>query len=109
MLFMNTWEIDQAAARLRDHEVLGPAARFLQNFRDLINANSDGWAYWRQPVRAAAKLQQLLGDAVKPFVVRGGGPVTRPEVTAADVRKALTPIKAFCTRKKLKLPEGCPT
>ena len=91
MHFMNTWEIDDCRDRYAKHPVLGPATRFLADFRDLIDQNSDGWCYWRPPVQAADKLMTLI---------------EHPETaTAAALKKALTPIKSFCTRHKLKLPE----
>lgn len=92
MLFMNTWEIDERADRFKSHPVLGKATRFLQRFRDLIDRNSDGWAYWPLPVRAAKSLQELIQN-----------PDT---ATEAAYKKAIRPIKAFCTRHKLTFPES---
>lgn len=90
MYFMNRWEIDDRAFRHQNHPVLGKATRFLQRFRDLIDENSDGWAYWRAPVKAAAKLMDMI---------------QQPETaTEAAYKKAMTPIKSFCTRHKLPLP-----
>ena len=90
MHFMNRWEIDEQAARHCNHKVLGPATRFLQHFRDLIDSNSDGWAYWGPPVHGAKRLMLLIQN---------------PETaTEATFKKALTPIKTFCTRHKLPMP-----
>ncbi len=70
-MWMNTWEIDEKA--------------------DLIDQNSDGWAYWRKGSQAAAKLMDLI---------------QAPE-TATDTayKKALVPIKSFCTRQKFPFPQ----
>jgi len=93
MMFMNTWEIDMAQDRFRDHPLLGPATQTLANLRDAANANSDGWAYWPKPCRAAAKLQALIqGDRLSHF------DDVRADVTADALRKAYAPIKAFRTR-----------
>jgi hypothetical protein len=94
MLFMNRWDIDDAAFRYSAHEALGPATRFLQNFRDEVDAHSDGWAYWTPPLKSCAKLMTLI---------------QRGDATQAEVRAALGPIKSFMTRRGnaagMKLPE----
>jgi hypothetical protein len=93
MLFMNEWDIDEALARYVGHPVLGPATQTLANLRDATNANSDGWAYWPKPCRAAKRLQELI---------QGGRDsrwdTERADVTVAAYRKALVPIKSFRTR-----------
>lgn len=90
MLFMNESEIDQAADRYADHPVLGPATKLLQRFRDMVNENSDGWAYWPAAPRAAKQLQVLIqaGDG-----------------TEKQLKRATTPLKSLCTRRHLPFPE----
>jgi hypothetical protein len=85
--FMNEYDIDTAVLRHARHPVLGPAARFLDAFKDEVNAHSDGWPYWSAPVRSAAKLMTLI---------------ERGDATPADLTKALAPIKGFMTRRGLK-------
>jgi hypothetical protein len=96
MMFLNTYEIDEARARYASHPVLGPAAQTLANLRDAADANSDGWAYWPKPARAAALLQKILTNA-RTHTFRSWDP-DYVEPTAADVRRAYAPIKAFRTR-----------
>lgn len=84
MKFMNEWEIANNVERYRDHPVLGPAARFLAAYRDEVNAHSDGWPYWSAPVKAAAKLMTLIEAG---------------HATEGELRHALSPIKAFMTRR----------
>lgn len=96
MKFMNEMDIQDAVDRFRNDPVLGPATRFLNNFKNEVNAHSDGWPYWSQPVRAAAKLIELVEG--HRWAGMGAYPVL-PKPTAADVRKALIPIKAFMTRR----------
>ena len=84
MMFMNEYEINDRAERYRNHPVLGPATRFLQAYMGEVNAHSDGWPYWSPPVKAAAKLMTLI---------------QRGDATLAEVTKALSPIKAFMTRR----------
>lgn len=88
MKFMNEWEIEMNVERYRYHLALGPATRFLDAYMREVNSHSDGWPYWSAPVKAAAKLMTVIekGD----------------QATQRDVLKALTPIKAFMTRRGLK-------
>jgi len=91
MFFLNEAEIDMYLERHERHPVLRKATKLLSEFRHLVNNNSDGWAYWGPPVRAAKKLMQLISN--------------RAEVTEADLKKAITPIKSFCTRHKFQFPQ----
>ena len=90
MLFMNTWEIEGAVLRYKNHPVLSKATRYLQRWEAVVNANSDGWAYWSGGPNAAKQLMLLIQN-----------PDT---ATEAALKKALGPIKATCTRKKLPCP-----
>jgi hypothetical protein len=89
-MFMNDYEIDDALARAEGDTVQLAAARTLANLRDCANANSDGWAYWPKPSRAATRLCELLER------VRRG-----ETITIGEVRKAYTPIRSFLTRQGL--------
>jgi hypothetical protein len=90
---MNAYEIEDAAERHITHPVLGPATRTLLNLRDYANTNSDGWAYWPKPARAAAKLMELI----EPWQYRFAD---QDAVAVAEYRKALAPVKAFRTKQK---------
>lgn len=89
MFLLNSWEIDEKVARYEGQPVLGQAATILAALRDLVDAHSDGWAYWRKPAAAARQLQQLLQAGV---------------ATPAELRQALRPIKSFCTRESRYFP-----
>lgn len=94
MRFMNEWDIDQAVRQWASHPILGPATRTLANLRDAANANSDGWAYWPKPARAAARLMEMIErDGTNKYVT---GP--RHDVSVEEYRAALRPIKTFRTR-----------
>lgn len=101
MLFMNRWEVEEAASRYRHHAVLGQATAFLQAYMEQVDANSDGWPYWSAPVKAAAKLMTLIQteNANRRNLYTGTPQV---EVTHVAVHKALTPIKSFYTRRGYK-------
>lgn len=83
MLFMNTWDIDDAVMRTSSYSIRGRAARFLQAFRDEVDANSDGWAYWKAPLKSAKKMQQIVLKHI--------------DATEGNYKAALTPIKRFYT------------
>lgn len=99
MSWMNTWEIDQAVETHRGHPVLGPATRMLAEYRDTVNRNSDGWAYWSAATNAAGKLMELVQIGNTDYG-RGAAKVTKEQF-----KKAQTPLKAFCTRKNLPFPQ----
>lgn len=86
MLFMNTWEIDEAVQKYAKHPVKGPATSILASLRNWTDNNSDGWCYWPKPCRAARQLQELILEK------------DESKVTPDRLKKALAPIKAFCTR-----------
>lgn len=85
MLFMNRYEVEDAADRYRNHPVLGKATRFLREFMREVDEHSDGWAYWSLPLKAAKQMMQLIQS-----------PAT---ATDAGLKKALSPIKSFYTRR----------
>jgi hypothetical protein len=94
MRFMNDSEIANAVHTYGNHPVLGPAARTLDNLAYWANSNSDGWAYWPKPARAAAKLMELIeGDGT--WKARDD----TSRATAAAYAAALRPVRAFRTRQ----------
>lgn len=95
MMYMNDWDIDQSVRRHKGHPVLGPATQTLASLRDAANANSDGWAYWPKPARAAKKLMELIQG---PEGLAYYYDDERPDATPAKLRAAYAPIKAFRTR-----------
>ena len=98
MYFMNEYDVKNAYNKFYDHAILGPAATTLANLMEWANDNSDGWHSWPKPARAAEKLMRLLDVQITQDVIGGYNP-NRQEVTAAEVRKALVPIRAFRTRQ----------
>jgi hypothetical protein len=90
-MFMNDYDVDDAVERAQGDTVQLAAAQTLANLRDTVNANSDGWAYWSSPQRAATRLMGVLERCRR-------GDIT---VSRAEVRKAYTPIRSFLTRHGL--------
>jgi len=96
-IWMNEWDINEAANLFETHPVLGPATRTLSNLRDAVNGCSDGWAYWRKPAAAANRLMELIEQGRQWRREEFQHPRT-PEPTAEQLRAALRPIKVFRTR-----------
>src|SRR5262245_33776887 len=94
MRFMNAWDIDRAVIEFQDHPVLGPATLTIRNLMDWTNQNSDGWAYWPKPCRAAKRLIDLI-ERDGTWEARYGD---RSDATVEEYRAALRPVKSFRTR-----------
>lgn len=101
MLFMNEHDIHNMVSITRNYKPeFFKYALYLDHFKEIINENSDGWAHWSPPLRAAKKLMELLLQTRS--AMRGVHNVEFP--THAQFKKALTPIKSFATRKGLPAP-----
>lgn len=96
MRYMNSWDIEEARGRFAGHPILGPATETLANLEDWTNRNSDGWAYWPKPTRAAARLMEMIErDGTSQWRFDD----EREDVTLSEYAAALRPIKAFRTRQ----------
>lgn len=96
-MLMNRYDIDDAVRRFGQGqygEALQAAALSLKSLMDWTDQNSDGWPYWCKPKNASKTLQRLLYAAETNY--RQGH---TPHLSHADVRRALSPIKAFATRQ----------
>jgi hypothetical protein len=94
---MNEFEVENAARRVDATEtpVLADAIGVLERLVEWTNRNSDGWPYWTKPANAASRLQDLIqGAQGKPWD-------SAADITPDQLRKALSPIKAFFTRQKM--------
>lgn len=103
MIFANDYDIQRWRDATRGRgDNLESAVLILQGVAADANRLSDGWCYWPKPCRAAAKLIDLITKSV----VRGGAygfaPIT--PIHAADLRKALSPLRAFYTRQHASTP-----
>lgn len=100
MAWMNEYEIDEIHEQLqRRAPDKVRFAKYLMDYKDVVNANSDGWSYWRAGTKCADRLSDLLKQTVD--VLRDGRG-TMP--TDAELTKALAPIKGMATRKGLTPP-----
>jgi hypothetical protein len=93
MTWMNEYDVGDAYDAYAERDDLPNLAVAVVALSDLVtwtNRNSDGWPYWQKPSRAASKLQGLIQSVDR----------WHPKDLARDdVKRAITPIKAFLTRQ----------
>jgi hypothetical protein len=95
MTWMNEYEIEEALRYTAINELpnLRRGAEVLSALKEWTNDHSDGWPYWQKPARAANKLMDHLQTAMRK---RWG---EEEDITDAELKAALSPIKAFLTRQ----------
>lgn len=94
--YYNEYDVDEIVAAVRRSAPdLEPYATALTEWRDIVNANSDGWSHWSGGHNAANKILGLFEGA------RHGGWV-RP--TPQECARAFSPIKSAATRHNLPQP-----
>lgn len=106
-MWMNEWEVEDLQRRFDDDTPnLCNAAQILGRLVDWTNNNSDGWAYWQKPSNAASSLMDALRQKERDqredgCVAREGKVVKFTDLTDAELKQVLRPIKAFLTRQKV--------
>lgn len=93
-LDIHMWQQRHNAATGRP--MAGALADNIAALADWANDNSDGWAHWPKPSRAAAGAMRLLFDLDADL--RRAWSDKPADLTRADVTKALRPVRAFLTR-----------
>jgi len=93
-MWMNELEIAMASRAQHECPNVRRGIRLLYRLMEAVNRQSDGWPYWHAPAKAADRLMELLQTAGR---LEYG---TRGRITEAQLRKAITPIKAMVTRQK---------
>lgn len=98
MRYMNDHDINFARRRFTRASCPNRLALVLviDQLRHWANGNSDGWAYWSAPCRAARKAI----DHVYSTTNAANDEQERHDITDAEMRAAVRPIKAFLTRHK---------
>ena len=84
MQFYNDFKIETAERKLGAHPTLGQAVRVLAEYRDILNQNSDGWGSYTSGTRVAGSLIDVI---------------ERGDATSDEVKKAISRVKRFCTRR----------
>lgn len=94
--WMNEWDVEESAGTYGTHTPnLQKGSQVLLELMRWTNRNSDGWPYWQKPIRAADKLMGAL-QAERTAYRRTHETV---DLTDAELKKLLTPIKSFLTRQ----------
>lgn len=96
---MNERDIEYAFDIVQVHapEYL-PYVKYLSEWRDIVNQNSDGWAYWKAGARCASDLVDLVGRLLAS--ARGGG----PKPSGKEFERAIVQIQRCAKRHKLPAP-----
>ena len=96
MRFMNSHDIDYARRRFDPATTPNRAALVLvvDNLRRWADDNSDGWAYWPKPCRAAATAMGHIASTTN----ADNDFREANDITTAQLRAAVSPIKAMLTR-----------
>lgn len=96
---LNEDDIQHALGTIEWQNDHGPnlvvAITTLNKLVNWVNDNSDGWAYWSKPTAASKKLQQLVHDRL----FGAWDARVAEDITTAELRAALTPIRSFLTRQ----------
>jgi hypothetical protein len=81
---------------------LESAVLILRGVMDDADNNSDGWAYWAKPCNACKQLIELIERSFQAGSYAAASPPY--PIHAADLRKALAPIRGFYTRQHKIMP-----
>lgn len=95
-MFMNQYEIENAASQHHDCPNVRKGVKLLLKLMESVNEQSDGWHSWPAPSRSAEKLQELLKTAGN--LDHG----THGKISAADLKKSIVPIRSMVSRQKAK-------
>lgn len=98
-MFMNQWDVDDArrtfsSAGDLDTPNLEHAAETLFALMVWANNNSDGWHSWPKPSRASKSLQEVLTAKMRERYSEDP-----TDITYAELRRILSPVKSFLTRQ----------
>ena len=99
MLYMNYYDLAMARSRFTRSATPNRLALVMvvDNLREWADQNSDGWAYWPKPCRAAAPAMRLIDSTTNAENNRQ----EREDITDAQMRRAVVPIKAFLSRQRV--------
>jgi len=95
-MMMNQGDIEWACGRTHACPNVRAGLRLLFRLMEAVNTQSDGWAYWSAPGKSSEKLQVLLATAGN--LMHG----TSGTISAADLKKAIVPIRTMVTVQKKK-------
>lgn len=96
--YMNDYDIQHAVGRfIRASKPNRLALAYVvQNLAEWADEHSDGWAYWQAPRNAADKAMRHIESTTN----AANDAQETEDISDAQVREAVRPIKAFLTRQK---------
>lgn len=98
MTWMNEFDVDSAYSHFSTYREEFPngyrAVQALDALVEWTNANSDGWPYWTKPSNASQRLQAWLDGWRNRWIANDND-----DLSEADLKQALRPIKAFLTKQ----------
>ena len=99
MLYMNDFDFAYAGSRFARGRTPNRLVltRVVDNLRVWADRNSDGWAYWPKPARAARSAMELIRSTTN----AANHEQESHDITDAELKAALRPIKAFLTRQNV--------
>jgi len=105
MKFMNDSDLAWAArvAEREEFDVMLECVDIVDRLRQWADRNSDGWAHWPAPVRAARQMIELIES--KQEALRDSRNRNQQDITCEQRDRALRPIKSFLTRSKASAEE----
>lgn len=99
MRYMSDYDIGQARTRFTRAVCPNRLAlvMVIEHLAEWTDAVSDGWAYWVKPRRAADAAMALVESTTN----AANQAQEDQDITDAEMRAAVRPIKAFLTREKV--------
>lgn len=95
-MYMNQHDIECANSCKHECPNVRRGVRLLYRLMNSINAQSDGWAYWKAGYSSANKLAELLKTAGNLSYGTTGS------ITSAQLKAAITPIRRMETTQTKK-------
>jgi hypothetical protein len=95
-VWMNQYDIEMLASNNHACPNVRKGVKLLHALMESVNNQSDGWAHWHAPSKAAEKLMALLRTAGNIWYD------TRGTITEQQLKEAVTPIKRMVTHQKKK-------
>lgn len=97
---MNQYDVEDMYTALANRDEvpnLQAGAKTLYRLMRYANSHSDGWAYWRKPSAASKRLQERLKEIPLSVHRNVMGEIT--DISEAELKRLLSPIKAFLTKQ----------
>lgn len=99
MKYMNDFDLRMAQRRFvgRGTPYRSALVFTVEELKDWVDLNSDGWAYWRKPLRAAQRAISLIESTTYEEDNRRA----REDISLEEFKAAIRPIKSFLTRQNV--------